>query len=81
GSIPSAFARSTSVFALVAGLTMPGLANAQAAPDPTPAVQAQQGTPQADTSPGAPQVETGATATNAMPDQAPGDEIVVTGVR
>ena len=81
GSIPSAFARSTSVFALVAGLAMPGLANAQATPDPTTTVQAQQGTPQADTSPGAPQVETGATATNAMPDQAPGDEIVVTGVR
>ncbi|MET3826619.1 TonB-dependent receptor [Sphingomonas sp. PvP055] len=81
GSISSAFARSTSLFALVAGLTMPAVANAQAAPSPTPLVQAQQGTPQADTSPGAPQIETGATATNAMPDQTPSDDIVVTGVR
>ncbi len=81
GSIPTAFARSTSVLALVAGLTMPTLATAQAQTAPAPSAQAQQGTPQADTSPGATQPETGATATNAQPDQAPGDDIVVTGVR
>ena len=81
GSIPSAFARSTSAIALVAGLAMPSLAAAQAAPAVPAQTQAQQGTPQADTSPGPAQAETGATATNAMPDQPPSDEIVVTGVR
>ncbi len=75
-TITSALARSTSAIALVAGLALPSLANAQSSTPP-----AQQGTPQADTSPGPVVQETGATATNAVPDQPPADEIVVTGVR
>lgn len=79
-SISSAFARSTSAIALVAGLFAPSLAAAQAAQAaPARPVEAEQGTPQADTSPGAAQAEGGAAATNAVPDQAA--DIVVTGVR
>jgi TonB-dependent receptor len=70
----SAYAWSASVVALAAGLALPQNAHAQAAP-----VAAQQGTPQADTAPGVPQGGQG--ATNAVPDTAAADDIIVTGVR
>ncbi|SEM70924.1 TonB-dependent receptor [Sphingomonas gellani] len=81
-TLTTMFARSASAIALATGLAMSGTALAQTVPPPggTSATDPQQGTPQADTARGGPVQEGGATATNAVPDQQPGD-IVVTGVR
>lgn len=78
----AALVRTTSVAAIAVASLMPAVASAQTEQVGQPsAVDPQRGTPQADTTGQTPTPEGGATATNAVPDTAPADDIVVTGVR